>query len=847
VFDSPLGWDQLLVLFSFLISLSLALCLAGWISQRRSNIKQRSLYRKLPVAIARLAKDSGELIDCTDAFAEMLGYRDCKDCRNRFDLDFHHSDRHENAALLTQLVQSEEWVERNFILLSRDNSRFWATCSFHLNADDDAITISVFNVHSRFEAVLESQQELQLQLQDTLLAAISWDTDLKVTEWNDAATRMFGYSREEALGKHASELILPVEWRDRLDRIYRSRLRRQRTFRHTNRNRTQSGGTVFCDWYQTTIKDMHGRIIGWASLGIEISEADARLRKMGFAKQQVEADLKQSEERLGFYLEAIGSANWDYRFETRDLALSEDWIERFGYEDVQNANKLDFWLPLVSAVDLERLVSAYRTFQQSKQDSFYEEFRIRDKDDRQRLIRAQGRLIERDSAGRPARMVGIVTDVTDLKHTQDEKTQLQHQLFQAQKMETIGQLTGGIAHDFNNMLSSIIGYTNLVLDRGRDQLDDTLKDYLSEVSRAGQQAQNLVGNMLSFGRVGATENAPASLSFLVKDTIKLLKPSLPSSIELEVDAPDKLSLVQTNPVKLTQLLMNLCINAKDAMNGIGRLGISIDQTEITGQNCSACRKAVIGSFVELRVTDSGTGISNQLLPHIFEPLFTTKEVGRGSGMGLSMVHKIMHEIGGHILVESTAGVGTRFRLFFPPSGQNQRTAEASREDSGSAQRMDVKGHIMVVDDDAAVALYISEVLKRAGHRVTVKFDSMDALEAFRADPNSYDVVVTDQTMPKLTGDLLLQAMLIVRSELPVIICTGFSEQLTDEKASNLGAHGYIRKPIDVTELTTLIDDALTHQPGSPGPVATTGVPRLAEAPSAAPATGRKNSRSADET
>lgn len=810
MFNFSSGWRPVLLFFSFLITLCLATYVTRLIRQRKSSIERHSLFRKLPVSLARISPRSGDLLDCTDAFAKMLGYGDCEDCLERFDLDFHHPDRQINAPLLTELKQSGDIIERNFLLRRRDNSRFRAICSLHLDADDESITVSAFNIHCRFESVLDSQQQLQFQLHNTLMAAICWDINFEVTEWNHAAERIFGYCREEALGKHVSALIFPSEWHDRLNRIYRNRLQRHRSFRHTNRNRTKAGTEVICEWYETTIKDNHGRLIGCASLGIDITRFDERLRQMGIAQQQVEEDLKQSEERHHFYLEAIDSANWSYRFDSRELEISDDWKERFGYQDVRDSSKMDFWLPLISDDDRERLIVAYRTFLKAGQDSVYEEFRIRSKDDRHRWIRAQGKLVEWDTAGQPVRMVGIVTDVTDLRNSQDEKTQLQHQLFQAQKMETIGQLTGGIAHDFNNMLASIIGYTNLVMDRGKDQLDDKLKDYLSEVSRAGQQAQNLVGNMLSFGREGSTEDAPASLSSLVNDTLKLLKPSLPSSIELEIDTPDELSSVRTNPVKLTQLLMNLCINAKDAMNGIGRLGIKVSQTEITGENCSACRKAVIGSFVELQVSDSGNGISNQLLPHIFDPFFTTKEVGRGSGMGLSMVHKIMHEIGGHILVESSIGVGTRFRLFFPPCGEIQGKTAAAQENLTGVQNIDNKGHIMVVDDDASVALYISEVLKRAGHQVTVKFDSIDALETFRADPNSFDLVVTDQTMPKLTGDLLLQALLIVRSELPVIICTGYSEQLTEKEARNLGAWGYIKKPINVIELITLIDKSLVH-------------------------------------
>jgi signal transduction histidine kinase/ActR/RegA family two-component response regulator len=365
------------------------------------------------------------------------------------------------------------------------------------------------------------------------------------------------------------------------------------------------------------------------------------------------------------------------------------------------------------------------------------------------------------------------TDTTELQLARQDNNQLQNQLFQARKMHTMGQLTGGFAHDFNNLLASVIGYTGLVLDKSRDILDPQIKDYLSEVYRAGQQGQKL------------------------------------SSVALEIHVDEQVPSVATNAFKLNQILMNLCINAKDAMDGIGTLCIDLESIYQENAECSCCGESVTGQFVQIQIADSGIGISNEMLPHIFDPYFTTKEIGRGTGVGLSMVDNLMHEHGGHVQVVSRPRLGTTFKLLFPPC--QQISSEATTIHLGKSKYQALhSGHILVVDDDRSVGTYVAEVLKHHGHKVTLEFNSVKALARYQDSPYVFDCVVTDQTMPEMTGSRLMLAMKELREEIPVIICTAYSENLNEASALKAGAKGYLGKPIDVDRLIELVDQSLAQ-------------------------------------
>ena len=271
-----------------------------------------------------------------------------------------------------------------------------------------------------------------------------------------------------------------------------------------------------------------------------------------------------------------------------------------------------------------------------------------------------------------------VRDMTDRLTVEEENKQLQEQLFQSQKIAALGQLTGGIAHDFNNILAAIDGYTQLSLSAlSKDgKTADDLEGYISEIHSACSQGSELIKQMMAFSRKGKPHEQVLMPWPLVKDTLKMLYATLPSSIETEVSFANDLPRISFDPVQFQQVITNLCINARDAMGGIGRLEVSLSSTDLAGACCSSCGVMFSGEFVEIKINDSGCGISQETMEQMFKSLFTTKDVDKGTGMGLAVVHGIVHQHGGHVLVESSPGEGATFRLLLPPHVEVGDTVEA---------------------------------------------------------------------------------------------------------------------------------------------------------------------------
>ncbi len=563
--------------------------------------------------------------------------------------------------------------------------------------------------------------------------------------------------------------------------------------------------------YRSVVCNLHREPI---SSGIEIAVFPMLTAETMLHSERIRNT--QLQQVLLFSMQMLNSSTWEWDLVHQTIHHSDHRAHDLGYGNHDSSSDADYWFNLIAREDQQGVINAVSTHLKGGNELYESEFRIRDAENTEHWIKAWGKVIEWDRDGKAVRMIGISRDVTELKLSQQSNSRLQNQLYQARKMHTLGQLTGGFAHDFNNLLASIIGYTGLVLDKGRDILDTRFKNYLSEVYRAGQLGQKLVSQMLSFGRNGSTEMVPAMIGLLVKDAVQLVKPALSSSIELDVHIEEQIPSVETNAFKLSQILMNLCINGKDAMEGVGKLEIYLGSDHFENTSCFCCHAPVAGHFVQIRISDSGCGIAKEMLPHIFDPFFTTKQSGRGTGVGLSMVNSLMHEHNGHLLVKSTPNQGTTFTLLFPPS--RQVSADSSPSHLGVSRYQPVhRGHILVVDDDQAVGNYIAEVLKHHGHRVTLESGSIAALNRYQDNPYVFDAVVTDQTMPGMTGSSLMQAMIAVRKDIPVIICTAYSENLDEESARLAGAQGYLRKPINVDQLIDLLDQSLsTNQPQQAG-------------------------------
>ncbi|MGB3221383.1 MAG: cache domain-containing protein [Desulforhopalus sp.] len=408
--------------------------------------------------------------------------------------------------------------------------------------------------------------------------------------------------------------------------------------------------------------------------------------------------------------------------------------------------------------------------------------------------------------------ISFVRDITEEKEKEKQKQRMEARFYQAQRMEALGTLAGGIAHDFNNILSAIIGYTELSQRSCHD--DSKIQSYLSNLHEASQRAKNLVQQILSFSRQGNSEMHPIDISRVIKEALRMIRVSVPTTIEISQNIPANPGTVFANETQVHQIVMNLCANSCHAMEETGGcLEIELIPTIISREDFSNYPDLNPGHYLKLIVSDTGHGISLDLMQRIFDPYFTTKQAGKGSGLGLSTVHGIVKDHGGMIQVYSELGKGTTFQIFLPLAEIKEQRSVKSEGDFPRGNET-----ILYVDDEKLLIDIGKELLEGLGYTVETRASSIDAYEAFRANPGKYDLVVTDMTMPKLTGENLAIKIHELAPAVPVILCTGFSTRLNTERLKNIGIKQVLMKPVTLAELATAVRTALDDARMSKKPV-----------------------------
>lgn len=407
--------------------------------------------------------------------------------------------------------------------------------------------------------------------------------------------------------------------------------------------------------------------------------------------------------------------------------------------------------------------------------------------------------ILRNSANEITHVVAIGYDITEKRSNEIEKQRMQRELDQSHKMEALGKLTGGIAHDFNNMLGIILGYTELALGKSKNNDNgSTISNYLEQVVIASNRAKELIAKMLTFSRIDHAHSHAIKLSPLIDENIKLMQSMLPSTIKLEVIKEDFVTDIIMDPVQLQQVIMNLMINAKDAMDGVGTIKVSLSTFHSSDQECSSCHKKITGEWVEITILDNGKGMSDEVIERIFEPFFTTKGLGEGTGMGLSVIHGIVKGYNGHIIVESTLGKGSNFHLLFPKAVTENKIID----DEALSEPENIRGNgqrILIIDDQESLADIQYDLLTSYGYECTKKYNSAEALELYLSDTNAFDLIITDQTMPNLTGLELIDIIRNKELAIPIIMSTGYSEKIKD---GNLEIKDVmlLKKPVEAKKL-----------------------------------------------
>lgn len=402
-------------------------------------------------------------------------------------------------------------------------------------------------------------------------------------------------------------------------------------------------------------------------------------------------------------------------------------------------------------------------------------------------------------------MFSFDIDMTAIKQSEIEKKHLLDQLRQSQKMEAIGTLAGGIAHDFNNILFPIMGYAEILMDEAKES-DSAGQNSLKQIYSSALRAKELVQQILTFSRQESTEYKPIKVQHILKEVVKLLRSTIPSNIEIVESVDRRCRAISADATQIHQIIMNFATNAYHAMDPDGgELKIHLSERTI---DLEASKELGIkaGPVVCLAVSDTGTGIAPDLIEQIFDPFFTTKEKGKGTGMGLSVVHGIVKNMNGGIDVHSELRRGTEFRVFFPV--MEERFFNSRDGDRAEAAILPGTERILLVDDEDVILRMECLALERLGYKVKSKSNPVEALAVFRSSPDAFDLVMTDLSMPRMSGDELTSEILGIRSDIPIILCTGFSEKMTPEIARDMGIKAVVTKPVLLKDLSVKIRDLL---------------------------------------
>jgi PAS domain S-box-containing protein len=521
------------------------------------------------------------------------------------------------------------------------------------------------------------------------------------------------------------------------------------------------------------------------------------------ARKKAEEALKESEEQFRYISEqSLLSIQiiQDGVFKYVNQASAD--ISGYSIEEMTNWKPGEF-AKLIHPDDREFVMDQALKKQKGEQNVVpHYQFRLITKSGETKWLEVYSRTIR--YKGQIADLATLI-DITEQKQAEEEKAKLKAQLLQSQKMESIGTLTGGIAHDFNNILGIILGNTEMAMDDLPKW--HPAKFNLNEIRIASLRARDVVKQLLSFSRKTDLKQKPIKLVQIVEDALKFLRSSIATSIEIRQNITNDINdIILADSTQINQVMINLFTNAAHAMKDTGGV-ITIGMENIYLDQVSAANYPDLPprSYVKLTVSDTGTGIDPEIKDRIFDPYFTTKEIGKGTGIGLSVVHGIVKSHKGAISVDSKQGKGTTLSILFPVAEEAAviETEPADKFPTGNER-------ILIVDDEESMVDIGRKRLERLGYQVEARTNPIEALELFRADPNQFDLVITDMTMPHITGDKLVKEILKIRPDIPTILCTGFSEKIDEEKAKEIGIRQYIEKPFDKGKLSRLVRKVLDH-------------------------------------
>ncbi|MGD0231173.1 MAG: PAS domain S-box protein [Syntrophorhabdales bacterium] len=792
----------------------------------------RQSRAKLDAALASMsdsifiADAEGQFIHFNDAFVTYHRFRDREECSKKIEdcanyLDAYFADgtlAPPDMWAMPRALRGETASDVEYMLRRKDTGEtWWGSYTFAPIRDKNGEIVGAvvagreITDRKQMEGELRrSRDELELRVQERTEALrrqadlielsheaiIVRDLESRVLFWSRGAEEAYGFTKAEAEGNITHSLLktrFPVPFDEHMAALTREG-RWEGELIHTRKD----GSELIVLSRQALQRDEAGTPIAIMEINIDITE-----------RKRAEIDLQASEERWATTLASIGDAviatdmsgcivfmnavaealtGW-----TRGDASQKPITEVFHI--INEQTRLEVENPITRVLQEGVIVGlANHTL----------------------LVRQDGTEVPIDDSGAPIRdkegkirgVVLIFRDITERKQAEEkltremnERAKTEEQLRQAQKMEALGTMSGGIAHDFNNLLAAIIGFTELVADHAAKGSRD--ERHLARIMESSLRGRDLVRQMLTFSRRAEQEKKPLSLSSIVKESVKLVRATTPTTISIKVDTLSESGLILADPTQMQQVIVNLCTNAAHAMREKGgTLDVQVNNHNVSPSDGNP-HGIKPGLYTRLTVRDTGIGMSADIMDKIFDPFFTTKKLGEGTGLGLSVVHGIVKQSSGHITVESEPGRGSTFTVYLPKVKGEVEADEVSDEEIPTGSE-----RILFVDDEEALVEMGEDILAELGYEVASRMSSWEALALFKVDPSRFDVLITDQTMPEMTGVELAKEILALRADMPIIMCTGFSYTVNEMSAKAAGIKAFAMKPLTKREIARTIRKVL---------------------------------------
>ncbi|MFC1838722.1 PAS domain S-box protein [Thermodesulfobacteriota bacterium] len=723
----------------------------------------------------------GKIIDVNETACKMVGYNRSELIGMNISMVIPLKDRSkfpkrvEQLLIANSVVIEGEYLRKDSFLLPVEVSAKVVT-----HKENGLIQAFARDITQRKEA--EAKLIFQAKLLDSVeQSVVVTDQNGRIIYWNPYSEKLYGMKESEAIGSFIMDTTIPQLNENQLNEMI-DRLNEGKSWSAELSFQGKNEIETVIQVVNSPIFDENGELAAIIGIATDISE-----------HKKDEQELDKVKNSLDEAQRIANVGNWEWDLRTNEIWWSDGLYRIWDREKSDGPLSADDIMEHIHPDDIKKLEKVMEeSYKTGKYNVNYRLIRYNDKALRQ--IDSEGEIIY-DDKGTPIKHFGVARDVT-------KERNLESQLQQAQKMESIGTLAGGIAHDFNNILSPIMLHSEMAMDELPP--DDPLQHSMKEIFKAGERARDLVKQILTVARKKSEEKIALKSSLIVKEVINFLRSTIPATIDMQYHFKAKQDTILADPTQLNQILMNLCTNAAHAMGEKGgELEVILDNEDVSMEKAKRSLTLSAGRHLKISVRDTGTGISPQVIDRIFEPYFTTKQTGEGTGLGLAIINGIVQNYGGDIDVESEAGKGTTFHVYLPLID-----VEISDTEEQKIKTPFGNERILFVDDEKAAVDAMQEILERLGYKVTPRTSSVEALEAFRNNPDAFDIVITDMTMPNMTGKELASELKMLRPDIPIILCTGYSVQIDEKEAKKIGIDAFIMKPIIMNEMAKIIRELL---------------------------------------